>query len=76
MSVNPLSSRAWARLVHLGLAGFLGAAVYAPLVWVEAIRPVFQWGVLPLTAASGLWLWLGHRLRRRSAPARSSVTRR
>lgn len=49
--------RALARITHLGMAALLGAAIYAPPDITEPVRPLLQLGVLPLAAATGLFIW-------------------
>lgn len=52
------------RAGHLLVSAVLGAVVYAPEPVALALRPVAQTAAFPLIAATGLWLWQGHRLGR------------
>lgn len=52
------------RYLHLILAAPVGAALYSPWPVADTVAAVL---VFPLLAASGLFMWLGPRLRTRLA---------
>ncbi len=57
------------RWIHLIGAAAIGTYVYAPfrdLVWFTLLMQVL---ILPALTLTGLWMWQGHKLRRKD-PAR------
>ena len=61
------SSRGALRTLHILGAASIGTYVYSPwsdIAWFALMNQVV---VVPALAISGLWMWLGHRLRRKSA---------
>ncbi len=71
MPPPPRLTRLLARTLHLVAGSTLAVMAYAPLAWMEWLRPPAQWLVVPTLVASGLWLWLGARLARAFAPHRA-----
>lgn len=62
--MGALSSRNVVRFAHLAGAGILGTYVYSPWAGVDWFRFLVQAVVFPTLAASGVWLWKGHAVRR------------
>ena len=59
------SSRGALRTLHILGAASIGTYVYSPwsdIAWFALMNQV----VVPALAISGLWMWLGHRLRRKT----------
>ncbi len=52
------------RLIHLLGAGAIGTYVYAPWKHIELFTLLMQAVVLPVLTFTGLWLWVGPRLRK------------
>lgn len=57
--------RGWLRIVHLLGAASLGTLVYSPWITNETFLLFNQIVVIPALTASGLYMWLGHKLRGR-----------
>lgn len=61
------------RWLHIVVGSIIAAYIYSP--W--GLDPTFQMAtkavVIPLTILSGLWLWKGHLLRRKTNTHRSTV---
>jgi hypothetical protein len=54
------------RWVHVVFGLPLVGLVYGPPAETEKYRPMFQYVFVPALVLSGLWMWKGHLLRRRS----------
>jgi hypothetical protein len=68
-------SRSLTRWIHLAGAGALGTFAYSPWRNEPILLDLVRFGVFPLLAASGLWLWLGARwlARRRKLESAAAV---
>ena len=51
------------RWLHLLGAALIGTYVYSPWDDIAWYAMLVEWGVIPLLVVSGLWMWLGHRLK-------------
>ncbi len=58
-----MKSRQWIRAIHLVGAACLGTLVYSPWIANETFVLFNQVVVVPALTITGLWMWLGHRLR-------------
>ncbi|TDB67469.1 hypothetical protein [Arundinibacter roseus] len=60
------------RIMHLIAGGAMGAYIYSPLGEIPVFQFLTKVLIIPLTIATGLWMWKGIQLRRRfSKPAKS-----
>lgn len=73
MGISPKHQRSVVRWAHLVAGSGLGAVVYGPGEWVTTVRAPLQLVLFPVAAATGLWLWQGHRLRRWLAQSSPSL---
>ena len=62
MTLSVFHRRTLIRALHIALALPVGTLVYAPDDLALAIRPWVQMSLYPVMAATGLWMWQGHRL--------------
>ena len=58
-----MTARRVLRYLHLLCAGALGTLVYSPWISNESFLFFNQVVTVPVLAASGLWMWLGPRIR-------------
>lgn len=56
--------RPWMRTVHLVGAGCLGTLVYSPWIANDTFLLFNQVIIVPALAGTGLWMWLGHKIRK------------
>lgn len=64
MPVPPRRQRDVSRWVHLVASALIGTFVYAPAAITGPMRPWMQVVVIPVLAASGVFMWQQARLRR------------
>ena len=66
-----MKARKLLRVLHLAAAGCLGTLVYSPWIDTQWFLLLNQFVVVPLLVVTGVWMWLGPRLRRASPRVRS-----
>lgn len=62
------TQRSIQRWLHLVASIPILGYVYSPFPNLPDYAPVVRYGAVPVIVASGLWMWKGHVLRRRSLP--------
>ena len=60
------TKRSIARWIHLVFAIPIAGYVYSPFKDLPDYAPVVRYVAFPMIALTGLWMWKGHLLRRRS----------
>jgi predicted tellurium resistance membrane protein TerC len=58
------TKRSLLRLIHLIFAIPIIGYIYSPFKELPNYAPVVRYVAFPLIAASGLWMWKGHLVRR------------
>ena len=62
MRTNNKSLRNQFRLIHLLTSIFLGLFIYSPLKDNPQFVMFVRFGVCPVVAVSGIWMWKGKRI--------------
>ncbi len=65
MRTNNKSLRNQFRLIHLLTSIFLGLFIYSPLKDNPQFVMFVRFGMCPIVAISGIWMWKGHWIQQR-----------
>ncbi|MGF1639298.1 MAG: DUF2141 domain-containing protein [Cyclobacteriaceae bacterium] len=60
------------RWLHIGVGSAIAAYIYSPLGQIPSFQLATKAVIIPLTILSGVWLWKGHLLRKKT-PNTSSI---
>ena len=63
--MNDTTKRTVVRWIHIVFGIPIIGYIYSPFEAIPNYAPIVRFIAVPMIALSGLWLWKGHRLRRR-----------